>query len=248
MPRPIVYGNGRLLVALDARLRIRELFYPQVGQYDHLGGRAIRMGAWANGHFSWLDADDWTRTMAYETATLCGVLSAVDTRLGVSIEFQEGVLPDRPAFVRLMRVKNLTHLPLDVRLFFNHDLAIAESDTGQTALYHPEADALIHYKGSHAFLFGGRTESQHATSYHTAVKGYGGQDGSWQDAEDGVLDMNPICQGSIDSTLGLRLTLSLVQLDPTRSHQPAVPAWSEGELLGILAGERIPKAGLEGHA
>ena len=56
MPRPIVLANDQLYIGFDSRQRIRELHFPQRGLYDHLSGRMVRMGVWANGAFSWCDS------------------------------------------------------------------------------------------------------------------------------------------------------------------------------------------------
>jgi GH15 family glucan-1,4-alpha-glucosidase len=47
MPRPVVLGNGEILVCEDGALNIRDFYFPYVGLYNHLS-----MGtksAWACG-------------------------------------------------------------------------------------------------------------------------------------------------------------------------------------------------------
>ena len=38
MPRETVVGNGRLVVAFDSRMNIRDFFYPKVGLENHVSG------------------------------------------------------------------------------------------------------------------------------------------------------------------------------------------------------------------
>ncbi len=38
MPRPLVVGNGRLLVNFDDNLNIRDIYYPHVSQENHVLG------------------------------------------------------------------------------------------------------------------------------------------------------------------------------------------------------------------
>ncbi len=211
MPRPLVFSNGRLLVGLDECLNIRELFFPNVGLYDHLCGQMVRMGVWANGAFSWIDDDEWARTLTYEQSTLVSRCTLTSIRLGLQMTIQDCVLPNENAFLRSISVKNLGHLLLDVRIFFNHDLKIAESDTGLTAFFHPYSDSLIHYKGPFAFLFGGRAGASGLYAYNTGVRRQNGEHGTMGDAEDGALDMNPICQGTVDSTVSLKMELAAAE-------------------------------------
>ncbi|MEM7682724.1 MAG: glycoside hydrolase family 15 protein [Planctomycetota bacterium] len=48
MPRDIPVGNGQMLVCFDGHYRIRDLYYPHVGQENHLGGGPCRFGVFAD--------------------------------------------------------------------------------------------------------------------------------------------------------------------------------------------------------
>ncbi|MBP1740385.1 MAG: glycosyl hydrolase, glucoamylase [Deltaproteobacteria bacterium] len=54
MPRDIPVGNGKLLVCFDRNYRIRDLYYPHVGQENHVSGNVFRFGVSAGGRFSWV--------------------------------------------------------------------------------------------------------------------------------------------------------------------------------------------------
>ena len=54
MPRDIPISNGRLLICFDRNYSMRELFYPHVGQENHILGRFCRMGIWIEQQFSWI--------------------------------------------------------------------------------------------------------------------------------------------------------------------------------------------------
>jgi len=43
MARTIVLGNQELLVNIDAYLQVRDIYFPYVGQYNHVIGRAHRI-------------------------------------------------------------------------------------------------------------------------------------------------------------------------------------------------------------
>lgn len=200
MPRPVVLGNGRLLIGLDGRQTIRDLFFPRVGFPNHLNGYAIRMGVWAGGRFAWIDEDGWTRESAYEPETLVAASRLRHPGLGVSLEMREAVSPHHDRYVRQVVVRNETAAELDVRLFFNQDLRLNESDIGDTALYAPQLGGMLHYKGATALLFGGTGFYQYTAGY----KGFNGHEGTGEDARDGELMMKPIEQGAVDSTFSLR--------------------------------------------
>ena len=63
--RDIPVGNGSLLVNFDDKYQIRDIYFPHVGQENHSEGFPFRFGIWVDGTFSWIFADEWTRTLRY---------------------------------------------------------------------------------------------------------------------------------------------------------------------------------------
>jgi len=205
MPRPLVFSNGSFFIGIDPRYAIRDLFYPQVGRWNHLSGHPIRMGIWVDGEFSWVHEDSWTYDFKYKPGSLSGESRIANQDLKIEIVSTESISHRENLFTRNMRVRNLASKDVVVKVFFSHDLRIMESDIGDTAFYHPDMDGVIHYKGPCYFLFGGRTEHGGIHQYATGLKGFGDYEGTWRDAEDGDLSMNSIAQGSVDSTISFRI-------------------------------------------
>lgn len=197
-----------MLIGIDERYCIRDLFYPQVGLYNHLNGHRIGMGVWASGRFAWTEDPSWKRTLGYEPGTLTGYSTLENGVLGVRLQIEEAVCRRSNDFIRRIRVKNLTSKQQEVLLLFTHDLRIMENDVGDTAFYNPFLDGVVHYKGPCYFLFGGSTSQGGIHEYATGIKGFAGLEGTWRDAEDGKLSMHPISQGSVDSTISLRMLLA----------------------------------------
>lgn len=203
MPRPLVLGNGSLLIGFDDRYAIRDLFWPSVGFPNHLNGHRIRMGVWVDGRFAWADADGWARTMRMASDALVGETTLRHNELGLELVCTDAVDPLQPEYVRRIVVRNLRPAQRDVRLFFTHDLRLGQTDVGDTAFYNPYLDGLVHYKGQHYFLFGGNTKAGGVKAFATGIKAFNGLEGTWRDAEDGELSNNPIAQGSVDSTFSI---------------------------------------------
>src|SRR5258706_11477425 len=89
----------------------------------------------------------------------------------------------------------------DVRLFYHVDLSIKESPVGDTCDLDPETGGLVLYKDDSYFLVNA-SDGHGAGIDHWAIgtKRVGGAEGTWRDAEDGVLGRNAISQGSVDAT------------------------------------------------
>jgi GH15 family glucan-1,4-alpha-glucosidase len=206
MPREIVMGNGRFLVALDERMGVRDFFYPRVGLENHAGGHIFRFGVQVDGNFSWIGDGDWEVSMRYLPETLVSQCSARSNQLGVELEVNDAVHSFLDLFIRKVVVKNASDRQRLVKVFFSHDFHIYGEDAGDTVMYEPDLDAVVHYKRKRYFLVNGVTD-QHLGIHEFAIgqKESFGKEGTWRDAEDGVLGGNPIAQGSVDSTISFKL-------------------------------------------
>lgn len=207
MPRPVVLGNGEILVCEDGALNIRDFYFPYVGLYNHLSGHKIRMGVWCDGRFSWLESGEWAITINYMANTLVTECTAVHPGMNLSLSINDCVSHRENIFLRRVLIRNLSDFPREVRVFFSHNFHIAETDIGDTAFYNPFLRAVIHYKRDNWFLATGTSRYNGIYQYACGVKGFGGAEGTWRDCEDGELSGRPIEQGSVDSSISFRLLL-----------------------------------------
>ncbi len=213
MTRPLALGNGSLLVALDNDLSIRDLTYPHVGLLNHLNGNSIRLGVWTEGRFAWLSDPAWRKRLLYEDDTLVTRAECEHPDLELTLVVSDCVSHRDNILLRAFTFHNRADRAREVRLFLSHDFNIAETDIGDTAFYNPFLDAVIHYKRDNYFLISGSVETGSGTEaktegvfqYTTGIKGFNGAEGTWRDAEDGALTMNPVEQGSVDSTVSFRV-------------------------------------------
>ena len=203
-PRQVVMGNGRCLVALDEKMGIRDFFYPRVGLENH-AGHVFRFGVQADRDFSWI-SDGWDVSLRYLPETLVSQCSAKNSQFGLELEVNDAVHSVRDLYLRKVVVKNLAERQREVKVFFHHDFHIYGEDAGDTVLYEPNLEAVVHYKRKRYFLITGVT-SQNRGIHEFAIgqKESFGREGTWRDAEDGVLAGNPIAQGSVDSTISFKL-------------------------------------------
>ncbi len=208
MPRDLPVGNGNMLVAFDNTYRLREFYYPYVGQVNHTLGHPFRFGVWADGILSWIEEASWERELVYEPDTLVTCVTLTNPVLGLKLICRDCVDFEMNLYLRRIDVENLVGGKRDVRIFFHHDFHIGGSTDGDTAFYHPGERAVMHYKGQHWFIASAMTmRVWGVSSYATGVKRHHGAAGTWCDADDGVLGRNAIAQGSVDSTVSVHLTV-----------------------------------------
>jgi GH15 family glucan-1,4-alpha-glucosidase len=207
MPRPLVIGNGKMLINFDDRLHMRDLYYPYVGQLNHVGGHFSKMGVWVQGRFSWLDEDGWVRKLGYRKESLVTDVHARHQQLGLRLHIADGVHQRDTIYLKRVRVRNEWSETREVRVFFNHDLSLNETEVGDTAVYDPLLHTVYHYKRNIYVMVNGKTPEGGLFQYSVGIKRFNYAEGTWRDAEDGVLEGNPIAQGSVDSTISFRLVL-----------------------------------------
>ncbi|MEO8041462.1 MAG: glycoside hydrolase family 15 protein, partial [Acidobacteriota bacterium] len=156
--RDIPVGNGSLLVTFDDKYQIRDIYFPHVGQENHTEGFPFRFGVWADGQFSWIFSDGWSRSLKYLPETLVTDVRLENAEMGIRIECSDTVASHDNIFLRRIRVANTKDSRREIRVFLHHDFRIYENNVGDTAYYDPETSALIHYKKHRYFLI--NTEPQ----------------------------------------------------------------------------------------
>lgn len=226
MPRDLPLGNERLLVCFDGNYVIRDIYYPYVGRENHCIGHEFRLGVWVNGNFSWTDSPGWSRELNYRENTLVTDVRLSNASLGVELHLQDAVDFVIDAFLRRIDVTRINGADAEVRIFLHHDFHLYGNDIGDTAFYDPELGALIHYKDRRYFLMdGGADEGDTGIAqFACGQKEFEGKEGTWKDAEDGILSGNAISEGSVDSVMGLHFTVPAGQ---TRSGSYFMVAGSD---------------------
>ncbi len=198
MPRDIPVSNGQLLVTFDKDYSIRDIYYPFVGQEDHSEGHPFRFGIWVDGVFNW--TDKMNPELSYVPDTMVTDVRMRSDELQVALHCQETVDFEYPIYIRKITINNLADKAREVRLFFHHDFHLYGNATGDTAFYDPDHKALVHYKRQRYFLINALINGQNGFSnYACGYKELGNLEGTWRDAEDGVLSGSAIAQGSVDS-------------------------------------------------
>jgi oligosaccharide amylase len=244
MPRDIPVGNGSLLVTFDELYRIRDIYFPYVGKENHSEGHPFRFGVWVDGAFSWISDDGWTRSLAYLDETLVTDVRLANDKLKVEILSNDAVDSHENLFVRRIRLRNMGDTRREFRLFFHQDFYISESEVGDTAYFDPETRALIHYKGRRYFLIS--TDSPTGVeTFATGRKAFKGAEGTWRDAEDGLLSEGAITEGSVDSTIGRTLLVEAGETAEMFYWIAVGKSYDEVAKLNALVHEHQPRALLE---
>lgn len=232
MPRSLVLGNGSMLATFDERLQMRDFYFPYVGMEDHTTYKKVhRVGIMVEGKgFAWLDDPSWAIDISYKAETLVGESVLKNDKLGISMILEDAVHPVHNILLRRFTITATDGQEKVVKLFFHHDFYIYGDKQKDTAFYEPYTNSVIHYREKRYFLIGGDSnKSQECfaghkggmydsilhsrkqmsscgiASFTVGKTAYRGLEGTWKDAEDGILSQHPIEQGSVDSTVALHV-------------------------------------------
>lgn len=209
-----------MLVGFDQHYQIRDLYYPHVGQENHVGGGPCRFGVWSilpkrpdqterrRRRLFW-SYQGWEIHLGYEADTLATRVTMRHAQLDLELRCCDVVDFHRPLLVRRIEVHNGVDTRRAVHLFHHQDFNLFGTKVGDTACFDPQLNALAHYRCDRYLLacFCDANGRQRLDGYATGLAGFQGAEGTWRDAEDGDLGGNPIAQGSVDSTIMIRLTL-----------------------------------------
>lgn len=208
--RPIVLSNGELHVGLNKFGVVHDFYYPYVGFENHSAGTGLRhkIGVYIDGVISWTDDGNWTFTFRYPHNALIGHIVAKNEQLGVILEFDDTVDAEMSVLIRNIHVINHSDKQREIKLYMHQAFAIGDSRSNtDTAQYLPDSDAILHYRGRRAFVVSGSTDTGPFDQFSIGLFGDNEHEGSFRDAEDGMLSGNVVEHGRVDSILGFTLTI-----------------------------------------
>lgn len=212
MSRAVTIGNGSMLVGMDARGQVRDLYFPFVGEANHVSGASgnyvHRIGVFVDGTMSWLDDDGWNVTCGCDTDSPIGSLFAEHKKLGVTLTSHDAVHNEENVLLRHFILTNQRAEQRVIKLMLAQQFRIFESRRGDTGYYDPRVGAIVHYKGNTAILVNAISNGKQFSEYNIGLFGIEGREGTYLDAEDGILSCNPIEHGSVDSVIALENELA----------------------------------------
>lgn len=240
MSRDLAIGNGSILIAFDRDAILREFYFPYVGQENHTKGERFRFGIWLDGDFRWIP-NGFEVERHYLDDTL--VTDVLFRGMGVKIRVNDLVDYEKNLYLKKISVENELDYQREARLFLAHDFHLYGNEIGDTAAFKPEQNCLIHYKDERYFLINILANNKFGIdSFATGSKEKGeGLLGTWKDAEDGVLSLNPIAQGSVDSVVGIPMTLPPKGKESCYYWIGAGKTWKEVSALDLFIKKRTPE-------
>lgn len=208
MAKSLSLGNGNILVGMDKYAQVRDFYFPYIGLENQLGGHYThRIGVYVDYQLNWFGHQNWKVDVDLADEALVGETVARNNILGVELKFSDTVYNEKNIFLRAVTVKNDVDHARTVKVFFGHEFELYESHRGDTAYFDPVHHVVVHYNGKRVFLINGASGLGSFDDFTTGIFNIEGKEGSFKDAEDGLLSKNLIEHGPTDSVLGFYLDL-----------------------------------------
>ncbi len=202
-------GNGNLLIGLDRFGQVKDLYYHYPGLENHIHENQVhKVGIWIDGGLHWFDDPIFKVEVIQDPETMAAKVSIVSESLGLKINITDVVYNERCIFIREFVIENLFDHKRELKIFFNQQFNISQNHIGNTAFYDPKNNFIIHYKGRRVFLFNAFCDHVGISDYSVGLLGIEGKDGTYKDAEDGVLSKNGIEHGQVDSTFSIVMNIA----------------------------------------
>lgn len=203
MARSMILGNGNTCVCLDKFGQVRDFYYPYVGQENHVGQSQMhKLGVFVDSHMHWLDNGGWRARINFENKTMVSKTVAHNDAARLELQSTDIVYNEKNIFLRKLVLTNKDERSREVKIFLNQQFKIGDTNHADTAYFSSSIESIIHYKGRRVFLVGGLCENKHFDDWSIGFCGAEGKEGTWRDAEDGVLSQNSIEHGAVDSVIG----------------------------------------------
>lgn len=202
MARAMVLGNGNTLVCLDKFGQVRDFYFPYAGEENHIGSNQIhKVGVFVDGKINWVDNGEWEISIKYIEGSMVSGFVAENKNIKIRLESNDVVYNEKNIFLRRFNIINLESRDREIKVFFNQQFKIGDTNHADTSYFSSTLESIIHYKGRRVFLVGGVCDNKPFDDYAIGFSGVLGKEGTWKDAEDGVLSKNTIEHGVVDSVI-----------------------------------------------
>lgn len=190
------------MVCLDKFGQVRDFYFPYVGQENHVGpNQTHKIGVFVDGKMHWIDNGEWNTDIRYERNSMVSKMEAVNERAKIYIESSDVVYNEKNIFLRKITLTNKDSKARNIKIFLNQQFKIGDTNHADTAYFSSTIESIIHYKGRRVFLVGGLSDNKPFDDYGIGFCGAEGLEGTWKDAEDGILSKNSIEHGIVDSVV-----------------------------------------------
>lgn len=199
-----IISNGRLHINIDYWGRIKDIYFPYVGQENQLGKYINTFYFFYKGQLLSLNESDFKYQIDFVDDALISKSVITHSSNDWQVEFVDQIDTKMDVHFRDMRIMNLTQEPLDLIIYFEHNFSLLESVYADTILWHQPSGQFWHYKKDRHIVFGCDKDLY---QFSCAAKDDNNGQGVVP-ALNGNLDLNPISTGNVSSVMSIKAEIA----------------------------------------
>jgi GH15 family glucan-1,4-alpha-glucosidase len=199
-----IISNGRLHINIDYWGRIKDVYFPYVGQENQLSKFINSYYFFYKGELIYLNEKDFKFEIDFLNDALISKCIVEHISKEWRIEFIDQVDLTKDVFYRDVRIVNQTKDPLDLSIYFENNFSLLESLYADTVLWHQPTGNFWHYKKDRHIVYGCDKEF---FQFSCAAK----EDNQGKGVlvnKDGSLDLNPISTGNVTSVFSIKVEVN----------------------------------------
>lgn len=204
MSTALVLSNNKLLVNIDYDLQLKDLYFPYIGQENHLNKYLNKMFLYFDGKFHDVNSNEWIIKIEYFKESMIGISSIEHKTSALKIEFEDYISPRNNIYIREFKVINLGDHSKEVYLYFQNNFSLAESDFADTVVWYQPIGCLIQYKKDR--YIGCGTQSKFY-QFSCAAKSDNKGLGVFPNLN-GSLNFNPVSTGNVNSCVSFKFNIN----------------------------------------
>ncbi len=160
MDREVLIGNGNMMAGLNHRYVLRELYFPLIGQSNHIGPCGSHLIFGVDNKFASTRDESFRIRIKYLRETLCSSVSLANNPLQIVCHCCDVIDFQMPIFVRKIKIRNLADFTRTISICQHQDFRISNRGLITKAYFDHHVQRVVHHAGWRFLSAGFRDKQQ----------------------------------------------------------------------------------------
>lgn len=193
----LVLSNKKLLVNIDYKGVVKDLYYPNVGEENQLSSNTNPLFFYIDDALVEINEENFSIEIEYLADSLIGEVTYTERAGRFSCKIRNVIFEKETIFFRHIVLTNLSEKPLEIKVIFQNNFSLLENSIGDTVIWYQPEGFLWHYKKKRHIAIGSNSKFYQMSC---AAKSDNNGKGAIPDSK-GELDFNPVSTGDVSSCI-----------------------------------------------
>ncbi len=193
----LVLSNKKLLVNIDYKGVVKDLYYPNVGEENQLSSNTNPLFFYIDDALVEINEENFSIEIEYLADSLIGEVTYTERAGRFSCKIRNVIFEKETIFFRHIVLTNLSEKPLEIKVIFQNNFSLLENSIGDTVIWYQPEGFLWHYKKKRHIAIGSNTKFYQMSC---AAKSDNNGRGAIPNSK-GELNFNPVSTGDVSSCI-----------------------------------------------